>query len=69
MEICPVSLDFPHVEVGSNRRNCLGASLADASPRAPHFFHADGVIDPAGEGLAADLRRPAPLGRPLGATP
>jgi hypothetical protein len=58
-EICMFSSDFPHVEGGRNPLKRFNDSLADTSARAVERFYCDNFIDLMGEGLAADLRRPA----------
>jgi predicted TIM-barrel fold metal-dependent hydrolase len=60
-EIAMFSSDFPHVEGGRNPLKRFNDSLADASPRAKDRFYRENFIDLMGEGLAADLRRPAHL--------
>src|SRR6202789_1385026 len=58
-EVCLFSSDFPHVEGGRNPLKRFDDSLASTSPRAAQRFYCDNFIDLMGEGLAADLRRPA----------
>lgn len=58
-EVCLFSSDFPHVEGGRNPVKRFDESLAGLPPRAIERFYADNFIDLMGEGLAADLRRPA----------
>jgi predicted TIM-barrel fold metal-dependent hydrolase len=58
-EICLFSSDFPHVEGGRNPLKRFDDSLAGATPSAVRRFYADNFVDLMGEGLAADLRRPA----------
>jgi len=58
-EVCLFSSDFPHVEGGRNPIKRFDESLAGLSPRAIDRFYADNFIDLMGEGLAADIRRPA----------
>lgn len=58
-EVCLFSSDFPHVEGGRNPLKRFGDSLAATPPRAAERFYCDNFIDLMGEGLAADLRRPA----------
>lgn len=60
-EVCLFSSDFPHVEGGRNPLQRFDASLKGASQRAIDRFYCDNFIDLMGEGLAADLRRPAHL--------
>jgi hypothetical protein len=52
--------DYPHVEGGRNPLERLGESLRGAHARAIARFYADNFVDPMGEGLAPDLRRPEP---------
>ena len=58
-EVCLFSSDFPHVEGGRNPIKRFDESLAGLSPRAIERFYADNFVDLMGEGLAADIRRPA----------
>jgi predicted TIM-barrel fold metal-dependent hydrolase len=58
-EICLFSSDYPHVEGGRNPIKRFGESLATTSQRALDRFYCDNFVDLMGEGLAADLRRPA----------
>ena len=58
-EVCLFSSDFPHVEGGRNPLKRFDDSLAGASQRAIDGFYRENFIDLMGEGLAADLRRPA----------
>lgn len=58
-ECCLFSSDFPHVEGGRNPLKRFDDSLAGTPPAAIGAFYADNFIDLMGEGLAADLRRPA----------
>lgn len=60
-EVCLFSSDFPHVEGGRNPLKRFGDSLANTSASAVQRFYCDNFIDLMGEGLAADLRRPAHL--------
>jgi predicted TIM-barrel fold metal-dependent hydrolase len=60
-EICLFSSDFPHVEGGRNPLKRFNDSLAGSRPTAIDGFYRDNFIDLMGEGLAADLRRPAHL--------
>lgn len=60
-EICLFSSDFPHVEGGRNPLKRFNESLTGIAPRAIERFYCDNFIDLMGEGLAADLRRPAHL--------
>ena len=55
------SSDYPHVEGGRNPLKRFNDSLAGANQRAVDRFYCDNFIDLMGEGLAADLRRPAHL--------
>ncbi len=55
------STDFPHIEGGRNPIKRFDASLEGLSPSAKTSFYADNFIDLMGEGLAAELRRPAHL--------
>jgi predicted TIM-barrel fold metal-dependent hydrolase len=58
-EVCLFSSDYPHVEGGRNPLKRFDDSLAKLPPRAIDRFYADNFVDLMGEGLAADLRRPA----------
>ncbi len=58
-EVCLFSSDFPHVEGGRNPLKRFGESLVQAPQSAVDRFYCDNFIDLMGEGLAADLRRPA----------
>ncbi len=60
-EVCLFSSDFPHIEGGRNPLKRFGESMGATSPRAAARFYCDNFIDLMGEGLAADLRRPAHL--------
>lgn len=60
-EVCLFSSDFPHVEGGRNPLKRFDESLTGLSARAVTRFTCDNFIDLMGEGLAADLRRPAHL--------
>jgi len=60
-EICLFSSDFPHIEGGRNPLKRFNDSLAGRSPREVERFYCDNFIDLMGEGLAAELRRPAHL--------
>ncbi|BCW88533.1 hypothetical protein sos41_16740 [Alphaproteobacteria bacterium SO-S41] len=60
-EICLFSSDYPHVEGGRNPLKRFDESLKDTNERAKQRFYAENFIDLMGEGLAADLRRPAHL--------
>ncbi len=53
------SSDYPHVEGGRNPLKRFDDSLAGSSPAEKDAFYAGNFIDLMGEGLAADLRRPA----------
>ncbi len=57
--ICLFSSDYPHVEGGRNPLKRFDDSLGHASLRAIDGFYRENFIDLMGEGLAADLRRPA----------
>ena len=59
-EICLFSSDFPHVEGGRNPLKRFNDSLANTSPRAVEGFFSDNFVDLMGEGLAKELRHPAP---------
>jgi len=59
-EVCLFSSDFPHVEGGRNPLKRFDDSLADASPLVRERFYSTNFIDLMGQGLAEDLRRPAP---------
>ncbi len=58
-EVCLFSSDFPHVEGGRNPLKRFDDSLAGAPRQAVTRFYSENFIDLMGEGLAADLRRPA----------
>ncbi|MBI1329786.1 MAG: amidohydrolase family protein [Alphaproteobacteria bacterium] len=58
-EVALFSSDFPHVEGGRNPLKRFNESLANTPARAVERFYCDNFIDLMGEGLAADLRRPA----------
>ena len=60
-EVALFSSDFPHVEGGRNPLKRFDDSLANTSERGRQRFYCDNFIDLMGEGLAADLRRPAHL--------
>ena len=60
-EVALFSSDYPHVEGGRNPLKRFNDSLAETSPRAVDRFYRENFIDLMGEGLAADLRRPAHL--------
>jgi len=60
-EICLFSSDFPHVEGGRNPLKRFGDSLAGLPAPTVDRFYRENFIDLMGEGLAADLRRPAHL--------
>jgi predicted TIM-barrel fold metal-dependent hydrolase len=53
------SSDYPHVEGGRNPLKRFDDSLKASSARERDAFYAGNFIDLMGEGLAADLRRPA----------
>ena len=55
------SSDSPHVEGGRNPLKRFNDSLQGLPARAIERFYTDNFIDLMGEGLAADLRRPAHL--------
>jgi len=59
-EVCLFSSDFPHVEGGRNPLKRFNDSLAGAPAHAVERFYCDNFIDLMGEGLASELRRPAP---------
>jgi len=60
-EVCLFSSDFPHVEGGRNPLKRFDDSLSGMPARSIERFYCDNFIDLMGEGLAADLRRPAKL--------
>ena len=60
-EMLLFSSDFPHVEGGRNPLKRFNDSLQGLPARAIERFYTDNFIDLMGEGLAADLRRPAHL--------
>jgi predicted TIM-barrel fold metal-dependent hydrolase len=60
-ETCLFSSDFPHIEGGRNPLKRFNDSLSGVSAQAAERFYCDNFIDLMGEGLAADLRRPAHL--------
>ncbi|MBI1251857.1 MAG: amidohydrolase family protein [Alphaproteobacteria bacterium] len=60
-EIAMFSSDYPHVEGGRNPLKRFDSSLEGASAAAREAFFAGNFIDLMGQGLAADLRRPAHL--------
>jgi predicted TIM-barrel fold metal-dependent hydrolase len=60
-QICMFSSDFPHVEGGRNPLKRFDDALAGTPRGAVDRFYAENFIDLMGEGLAADLRRPAHL--------
>jgi predicted TIM-barrel fold metal-dependent hydrolase len=60
-EMMLFSSDFPHVEGGRNPLKRFNDALEGVSAPAAHRFYCDNFIDLMGEGLAADLRRPAHL--------
>ncbi len=55
------SSDFPHVEGGRNPLKRFNDALAGLPKSAVDGFYRENFIDLMGEGLAADLRRPAHL--------
>ncbi|HLY78026.1 MAG TPA: amidohydrolase family protein [Caulobacteraceae bacterium] len=55
------SSDFPHVEGGRNPLKRFNDALEGISAHAVDRFYTENFIDLMGEGLAADLRRPAHL--------
>jgi predicted TIM-barrel fold metal-dependent hydrolase len=59
-EVCLFSSDFPHVEGGRNPLKRFGDSLANTPARVAERFYCDNFVDLMGEGLADDLRQPAP---------
>lgn len=60
-DVCLFSSDYPHVEGGRNPLKRFGDSLVNTPKDAVDKFYCDNFIDLMGEGLAADLRRPAHL--------
>ena len=60
-EMLLFSSDFPHVEGGRNPLKRFNDSLQGLPAHAVERFYTDNFIDLMGEGLAADLRRPAHL--------
>ena len=60
-EVCLFSSDFPHVEGGRNPLKRFNDSLVGRSQAEIDGFYRENFIDLMGEGLAADLRRPAHL--------
>ncbi|HUZ14186.1 MAG TPA: amidohydrolase family protein [Caulobacteraceae bacterium] len=60
-EMLLFSSDFPHVEGGRNPLKRFNDSLAGVPAQVAQRFYCDNFIDLMGEGLAADLRRPAHL--------
>jgi predicted TIM-barrel fold metal-dependent hydrolase len=60
-DICLFSSDFPHVEGGRNPLKRFNDSLAGTPKAAVDRFYRENFIDLMGQGLAADLRRPAHL--------
>ena len=56
---CLFSSDYPHVEGGRNPLKRFDDSLSGTSAAGRNAFFAGNFIDLMGEGLAADLRRPA----------
>jgi len=60
-QICLFSSDFPHVEGGRNPLKRFNDSLVGRSRGEIDGFYRENFIDLMGEGLAADLRRPAHL--------
>jgi predicted TIM-barrel fold metal-dependent hydrolase len=58
-EVCLFSSDYPHVEGGRNPLKRFDDSLSGMPQRAVDRFYADNFVDLMGEGLPADLRRPA----------
>ena len=60
-EMLLFSSDFPHVEGGRNPLKRFNDALEGISSQAAQRFYCDNFIDLMGEGLAADLRRPAHL--------
>ena len=60
-EVALFSSDYPHVEGGRNPLKRFNDSLANTPARAVDRFYRENFIDLMGEGLAADLRRPAHL--------
>ena len=60
-EVALFSSDYPHVEGGRNPLKRFNDSLSNTPTRAVDRFYRENFIDLMGEGLAADLRRPAHL--------
>jgi predicted TIM-barrel fold metal-dependent hydrolase len=60
-DICLFSSDFPHVEGGRNPLKRFNDALAGLPAGAIDGFYRENFIDLMGEGLTADLRRPAHL--------
>lgn len=60
-EMTMFSTDYPHVEGGRNPLKRFDTSLEGFPQSAVNGFYADNFIDLMGEGLAAELRRPAHL--------
>jgi hypothetical protein len=60
-EMMLFSSDFPHVEGGRNPLKRFNDALEGAPGAAVERFYSENFIDLMGEGLAADLRRPAHL--------
>jgi predicted TIM-barrel fold metal-dependent hydrolase len=60
-EMMLFSSDFPHVEGGRNPLKRFNDALEGMPAHATQRFYTDNFIDLMGEGLAADLRRPAHL--------
>ncbi len=58
-EMCLFSTDYPHVEGGRNPLKRFGESLEGLAQPALDGFYAENFIDMMGNGLAAELRRPA----------
>jgi predicted TIM-barrel fold metal-dependent hydrolase len=59
-EVFLFSSDFPHVEGGRNPLKRFDDSVGGLSAPAREAFYRGNFVDLMGEGLAADLRRPAP---------
>jgi len=59
-EVFLFSSDFPHVEGGRNPLKRFDDSVGGLSAGARDAFYRANFVDLMGEGLAADLRRPAP---------
>ena len=60
-EVALFSSDYPHVEGGRHPLKRFDESLQGCTPNAAQRFFADNFIDLMGNGLPAELRRPAHL--------